>query len=262
MKILRINRILVALLLCACTVVGFAQVNHATPKAGHLVTEDFIQQNLIYPASDLDAGNKGKVVVAFHLDEKGNGSNYQVTESFSEAANANALDLVKKILWNPATKNMLPVETDMEYTVEYNAKAYKRYWKKRERVAVPLVLEADTSYQIYELRQLEETAKPYFAEGNTMPNYILSNLKFPEAAKVGEIHGTVRLNFVVETDGNVSNITVQNSVGGGCDNEAIRLLQGTHWIPAVKNGKYVRSHNMQDITFNFGERNYQDGNSY
>ena len=262
MKILRINRILVALLLCACTVVGFAQVNHATPKAGHLVTEDFIQQNLIYPASDLDAGNKGKVVVAFHLDEKGNGSNYQVTESFSEAANANALDLVKKILWNPATKNMLPVETDMEYTVEYNAKAYKRYWKKRERVAVPLVLEADTSYQIYELRQLEEAAKPYFADGNTMPNYILSNLKFPEAAKVGEIHGTVRLNFVVETDGNVSNITVQNSVGGGCDNEAIRLLQGTHWIPAVKNGKYVRSHNMQDITFNFGERNYQDGNSY
>ena len=253
---------MVTLLLCACTVVGFAQVNHATPKAGHLVTEDFIQQNLIYPTSDLEAGNKGKVVVAFHLDEKGNGSNYQVTESFSDAANANALDLVKKILWNPATKNMLPVETDMEYSVEYNAKAYKRYWKKRERVAVPLVLEADSSYQIYELRQLEEAAKPYFADGNTMPNYILSNLKFPEAAKVGEIHGTVRLNFVVETDGNVSNITVQNSVGGGCDNEAIRLLQGTHWIPAVKNGKYVRSHNMQDITFNFGERNYQDGNSY
>ena len=262
MKTLRINSILVTLLLCACTVMGFAQVNHATPKAGHLVTEDFIQQNLIYPASDLEAGNKGKVVVAFHLDEKGNGSNYQVKESFSEAANGNALDLVKKILWNPATKNMLPVETDMEYTVEYNAKAYKRYWKKRERVAVPLALEADSSYQIYELRQLEEAAKPYFADGSTMPHYILTNLKYPEAAKYGEIHGTVRLSFVVETDGNVSNITVQNSVGGGCDNEAIRLMQETVWIPAEHHGKYVRSSNMQDITFTIGNRNFQDGNSY
>jgi TonB family protein len=262
MNQLRIKKIFITLVLVACAAVGFAQINHATPKAGHLVTEEFIQQNLLYPESDLDVGNKGKVVVTFHLDDKGNGSNYQIKESFSEAANGNALDLVKKILWNPATKNMLPIESDMEYAVEYNAKAYKRYWKKRERVAVPLAMEVDSSYQIYELRQLEEAAKPYFADGSTMPNYILSNLKYPEAAKVGEIHGTVRLSFVVETDGNVSNITVLNSVGGGCDNEAIRLLQNTHWVPAVKNGKYVRSFNKQDITFNFGERNYQDGNAY
>ena len=241
---------------------GFAQVNPATPKAGHPLTQDFIQQNLVYPEADLEAGNKGKVTVAFHLDENGNGSEYRVTESFSEAANANALDLVRKILWNPSTKNMLPVESDMEYTVEYSAKAYKRYWKKRERVVVPLSMESDSSYQIYELRQLEEAAKPYFSDGNNMAQYIYDNLKYPEAAKMSEVSGTVRLNFVVETDGSVSNITIDKSVGAGCDNEAIRLLQGTHWIPAVKNGKYVRSHNYQDITFNIGARNYQDGNSY
>lgn len=263
MTILRTTKCLICLILASLTVSGYAQtIGAATPKAGHSLTEEFIQQNLVYPDADLQAGNKGKVVVAFHLDEKGHGSDYQVKKTFSVAANANALDLVKKILWNPATKNMLPVESDMEYEVDYNAKAYKRYWKKRERVVVPLTLDADSSYKIYEMRQLEEAAKPYFADGSTMPKYILNNLKYPEAAKMGEIHGTVRLNFVVETDGSVSNITVQNSVGGGCDNEAIRLLQETHWIPAVKNGKYVRSHNMQDITFNFGARNYQDGNSY
>lgn len=262
MNILKIAQRLVCLVMVCVTTNGFAQISHPRPKAGHPLTEEFIQQNLVYPDADLEAGNKGKVVVSFHLDEKGLGSNYQVKETFSEAANTNALDMVKKILWEPATKNMLPVEYDMEYEVTYNAKAYKRYWKKRERVSLPLTLEADSSYQIYELRQLEEAAKPYFADGTNMPHYILTNLKYPEAAKAGEIQGTVRLNFVVETNGNVSNITVQNSVGGGCDNEAIRLLQNTHWIPAVKNGKYVRSYNKQDITFNFGARNYQDGNSY
>ena len=262
MNILKTAQRLICVVMVCIATHGFAQISHPTPKAGHQLTEEFIQQNLVYPDADLEASNKGKVVVTFHLDEKGLGSNYQVKETFSEAANANALDMVKKILWEPALKNMLPVEYDMEYEVDYNAKAYKRYWKKRERAAIPLTLEADSSYQIYEMRQLEEAAKPYFADGSTMPQYILTNLKYPEAAKMGEIHGTVRLNFVVETNGNVSNITVQNSVGGGCDNEAIRLLQNTHWIPAVKNGKYVRSHNMQDITFNFGARNYQDGNSY
>lgn len=262
MNILKTAQRLICLIMACIATTGFAQISHPTPKAGHQLTDDFILQNLVYPDADLEAGNKGKVVITFHLDDKGNGSNYQVKETFSEAANANAMDMVKKILWEPATKNMLPVEYDMEYEVDYNARAYKRYWKKRERVAVPLTLEADSGYKIYEMHQLEEAAKPYFADGNTMPQYILTNLKYPEAAKYGEIHGTVRLSFVVETDGNVSNITVQNSVGGGCDNEAIRLLQDTHWIPAVKNGKYVRSFNKQDITFNFGARNYQDGNSY
>lgn len=249
------------LLFCCCHL-GFSQFNPATTKASHQETEEFIQKSLVYPESDLQAGNKGKVVVSFHLDEHGNGSNYQVKETFSEAANDNALDIVKKILWNPATKNMLPVESTMEYELEYSAKAYKRYWKKHERMAVPMTLEVDSSYHIYEIRQLEETAKPYFADGSNMAQYILTNLKYPESAKMTEVSGTVRLNFVVETDGNVSNITIDKSVGAGCDNEAIRLLQGTHWIPAVKDGKHVRSHNFQDITFNIGSRNYQDGNAY
>ncbi len=255
-------RFLLALLFVSCFASSFAQISPAVPKSGHGLTEDFILQNQHYPEAELAEKKNGDVVVAFHLDEKGQGSDYQIKASFSEAANADALDLVKKILWEPATQNMLPIAVDMDYTVEYHAKSYKRYWKKHERVEIPLALEADNSYNIYGLHQLEETAKPYFADGSNMANYILHNLKYPEAAKATEVFGTVTLSFIVETNGNVSNITIKNSVGGGCDNEAIRLLQDTHWIPAVKNGKYVRSYNTQDITFNIGERHYQDGNSY
>ncbi len=255
-------RVLLALLFVGCFASSFAQISPAVPKSGHGLTEDFILQNQHYPEAELADKKSGDVVVAFHLDEKGQGSDYQIKESFSEAANADALDLVKKILWEPATQNMLPIAVDMDYTVSYHAKSYKRFWKKHERVNIPLALEADDSYKIYELHQLEEAAKPYFADGSNMANYILHNLKYPEAAKATEVFGTVTLSFIVETNGNVSNITIKNSVGGGCDNEAIRLLQGTHWIPAVKNGKYVRSYNTQDITFTIGERHYQDGNSY
>lgn len=262
MKRLVIQRLWIALLLVGCATAGFAQVNHATPKAGAQLTSDFVQENLVYPDADLQARNRGSVVISFHLDEQGQGSDYTVKESFSEAANENALDIVRKILWNPATQNMLPIASEVEYEVEYNARAYRRYWRNHERVELPLTLEADDSYQVFETRQLEDVAKPYFADGTTMAQYIFHNLHYPEAAKMSEVSGTVRLSFVVETNGNVSNITVDRSVGGGCDNEAIRLLQNTHWIPAVKNGKYVRSHNMQDITFTIGSRNYQDGNSY
>lgn len=252
---------LLSLMMCLVSLCQ-AQLYLPTPLAEKSVTQDFIQQNLRYPEEALKEGRNGKIVVAFHVDEKGNGSQYLIEESFCEEANANALDMVRKIRWSPATRDMKPIGCDMKYTVDYSARTYKRYWKKHTLSCPPLILSADTSYVIYEMHQLEEAAKPYFADGTTMGQFILSNLQYPESAKVGEIAGTVRLNFVVEPDGNISNILVDQSVGGGCDQEAIRLLQMTQWIPAVKNGLYVRSHNYQDITFHIGARNYQDGNAY
>ncbi len=239
-----------------------AQVAVPEPISGKALTKEYITQNLVYPQADLEQGNSGKVIVSFHVDAQGIASQYAVKSSFSEAASPIALHLVKTILWKPALISGLPSDYDFEYEVNFNAKSYKRYWKRHTRLEAPISLEADTSYKIYEYKQLNEVAKPYFADGGNMGKYIAANLKFPPEAKEREIQGTVRLSFVVETDGSVSNIVVVNSVGGGCDNEAIRLLQETIWTPAEKNGKYVRSTNMQDITFSIGSRNFQDGNSY
>ena len=239
-----------------------AQVTLPEPLAGKTVTKEYFTQNLVYPASYLRQGISGKVVLGFHVDKDGNASDYKVKSTFSKAASQEAIRLVKTIIWKPALINGLPTEYDFDYEVEFNARSYKRHWRRNERLKAPLNLEADSSNIIYEYKQLNEVAKAYFADGGNMGKYIASNLVFPDAAKEREIQGTVRLSFVVETDGSVSNIVIVNSVGGGCDNEAIRLMQGTIWIPAEKNGKYVRSHNMQDITFNIGHRNFQDGNSY
>jgi protein TonB len=239
-----------------------AQITAPEPIAGHALTKDYFAQNLTYPEADLAQGNNGIVVISFHTDALGAASQYAIKSSFSKEAEPIALKLVKTILWKPAYINGLPAEYDFEYEVEFNAKSYKRYWKRHNRLTAPLTLEADTSYKIFEYKQLEEVAKPYFSDGGNMGSYIVKNLQFPAEAKEREIQGTVRLSFVVETDGSVSNILVVNSVGGGCDNEAIRLLQNTIWIPAEKNGKYVRSTSMQDITFSIGNHNFQDGNSY
>ena len=256
-----------------------AQNTAPEPVSGKALVKDYITKNLIYPEADLANGNSGKVVIGLHVDKEGIGSQYVVKSAFSEVAAPIALDLVKTILWTPAlrngipcdsnheyeidfNRNGIPCDSNHEYEIDFNAKSYKRYWKRHERIVPPLVLEADTSNQVFEYKQLEEVAKPYFANGGNIANYIYSNLKYPAEAKEREIQGTVRLSFVIEKDGSISNIVVVNSVGGGCDNEAIRLMQETVWIPAESQGKYVRSRNMQDITFSIGSRNFQDGNSY
>ena len=255
-------RLIFAMLMLFSGIRLTAQITAPEPLAGQEVTQNYITRTLVYPEADLGQGNNGKVVVGMHIDPQGVASNYTIKSSFSEAASPIALHLVKTILWKPALNIGIPVDYDYEYEVNFNTRSYKRYWKRHERPVVPLTLEADTSYKVYEYKQLEEVARAYFADGSNMGKYIANHLEFPAEAKEREIQGTVRLSFVVETDGSVSNIVVVNSVGGGCDNEAIRLLEETVWLPAEKNGKYVRSTNMQDITFSIGARNFQDGNSY
>ena len=239
-----------------------AQTVVPQPIGGKKMAKEYIQENMVYPNVDLEHGNNGKVIITMHIDKEGNATNHAVKSTFSEAAAPCALHLVKTLLWTPATCNGLAIDCEHEYEIEFSVKSYNRYWKRHDRYAFQEEMEADSSYLIYENRQLEKSPRPHFADGSSMAQYIYSNMKYPTEAKEREIQGTVRIEYVIETNGNVSNINIINSVGGGCDNEAIRLIQETHWIPGTKNGKYVRCHSMQDITFNIGSRNFQDGNSY
>ena len=74
-------------------------------------------------------------------------------------------------------------------------------------------------------------------------NFISSTIVYPEYAKENEIQGRVYLQFVVKSDGTLSDIQVARSVPGGSmlDKEAIRVLKLTSgkWKPASHNGRPV-----------------------
>ena len=74
-----------------------------------------------------------------------------------------------------------------------------------------------------------------------MFNFIGENIKYPKQAIEDSIHGKVFINFVVEKDGQLSNIRVLRGIGGGCDKEAIRVVKlMPNWISGKQRGKSVR----------------------
>jgi len=67
--------------------------------------------------------------------------------------------------------------------------------------------------------------------------FISKNTKYPALALETETEGVVYVNFVVETDGSISNIKIGRSVGSGCDEEAIRVIKMMPtWNPGKQNG--------------------------
>lgn len=60
--------------------------------------------------------------------------------------------------------------------------------------------------------------------------------------------------FIVNQDGTLSDFEIVNSLGHGCDEEAIRCLQAVsqkiRWKPGIQLGKPVRQRMVMAITFN------------
>lgn len=83
-----------------------------------------------------------------------------------------------------------------------------------------------------------------------MAQFIQKNLKYPEIALENQIEGTVVVEFVVEKDGSISNIKVLKDIGGGCGNEAMRIIKMMpKWTPGKQGDMPVRVKMRAPIKF-------------
>lgn len=92
---------------------------------------------------------------------------------------------------------------------------------------------------------------PQFPGGlNAMGSFIKSNYRYPRDAQRANIEGKVFVQFVVNSDGSISNARVIRGIGGGCDEEAMRLVQMMpKWTPGRQNGQVVAAYHTVPITF-------------
>lgn len=80
--------------------------------------------------------------------------------------------------------------------------------------------------------------------------WIGKNVRYPEIARDNGVQGKVYVQFVVEKDGSVSNITVVRGVDAALDKEAIRVISSMpKWKPGKQRGKPVRVSYTLPIAF-------------
>ena len=98
--------------------------------------------------------------------------------------------------------------------------------------------------------EAEEEANAVFMNVQEMPSfpggdaarkkYLARNLRYPAQAAEEGIQGTVYVSFVVKTNGSLSDIKIIKGIGGGCDQEAMRVVKKMpSWNPGYQNGRKV-----------------------
>jgi protein TonB len=97
---------------------------------------------------------------------------------------------------------------------------------------------------------------PQFPGGiHAFGEFLGKNIKYPQEAKDKKIQGRVILAFVVETDGQLSEIKAVSSPDESLSKEAIRVMsQSPKWKPGTQQGKPTRMHFTVPISFSLDGR--------
>ncbi len=93
---------------------------------------------------------------------------------------------------------------------------------------------------------------PTFPGGEgELQGYLKKNIKYPAIARENNITGRVYVNFIVDREGKIKDAKILRGIGGGCDEEALRVVRSMPaWKPGKQNGRTVNVSFNMPIFFN------------
>ncbi|HTD41717.1 MAG TPA: energy transducer TonB, partial [Mucilaginibacter sp.] len=128
------------------------------------------------------------------------------------------------------------VQVRYDYTGKKLIDYKKAIWDNSEDGEYDVIIGTDTTK-----KKLDQP--PVFLDGDGKIQQIAgSKTRYPAKAKEYNIQGKVVIAFTVDTNGDVSNYSIKKRIGGGCDEEALRIVELVKgdWLPGMLNGKPIK----------------------
>jgi TonB family protein len=196
-------------------------------------------QELIYPENSLKKKVGGQVTIYFSIDKDSTVKDVTVSSVAAPDLDKEALRLFYLFKWVPAVKGGNFTFSKWSTVFDFDPEKYSKICKERGYVKFKYLTDSkiDSSVTIYS----SGVQMPAYQKGNfALQDFIKENLEYPRQAQLSNIQGTVILRFVVEPSGLMTNIGIEKSIGGGCDQEAIRVLELIKWYPGKHDDKFAR----------------------
>lgn len=115
--------------------------------------------------------------------------------------------------------------------------------KTTEEVSVVNKVEGDIFFSVQQMPEFP-------GNSNALMKYIKKNVVYPEKARKDNIRGRVIVQFVVTSTGKIVNAVVKRDLGGGCGEEALRVVGNMpDWKPGKQNGKPVNVYYTLPVPF-------------
>lgn len=230
-----------------------------SPAGGMAGWNKYLSENIRYPPNAQRKGIEGTVIVAFVVNTDGTTTDIQILRSVGGGCDEEVIRIVQgSPKWTPGMQRGTPVRTRMRLPLRFMLGGTDPSRDSTEvslnAVPLPPTDGQDSS---------QEGAALFFDVVDTPPSpvggfkawsrHLSENLTYPTSARMKGIQGTVLVSFIVNTDGTIEGIELVQGIGGGCDEEAIRIIKSSpSWTPGMIKGKAVRTRMKIPIGFRLG----------
>lgn len=220
-----------------------------TYPGGNEAWQKYLSRTLNYPEKAKTQGIEGAVFVSFVVDKTGDLRDMQVIRGIGAGCDEEALRvLLESEKWNPGKQRGREVSARMQMRIVFRLSEGSSGPKIITHETSPLIVETpnDQDPEVY----MTPEESPKYEGGTTgWANYLDNNMNYPTLAKSKGIEGSVYVSFVVDKSGVPNDIQVIRGIGAGCDEEVVRLIKNSEWIPAKHNGEVVKARTQMRVTF-------------
>jgi TonB family protein len=111
----------------------------------------------------------------------------------------------------------------------------------------------------------DSAEEDYFVVVEEMPELIggmetlQKNIRYPQMARRAGIEGRVYVQFVITEEGDVDDARVIRGIGGGADEEALRVVEQAKFTPGMQRGRPVRVQYSLPVVFRLHDSDATDG---
>ena len=150
----------------------------------------------------------------------------------------------------PKSEQLRLVEDDVELTFEPEPVERPEEQKEQKDVDEDKPEVVDMYNEPVDFRVVEDL--PQFPGGaSEFMKWLTKNLKYPASAQKKQVKGRVVAQFIVNTDGSVSDLELTEHLEAACDREVLRVLRMMpNWQAGVMNAKPCRTKVCIPIVFN------------
>ena len=181
-------------------------------------------------------GVEGKVFVDIVVDAQGNVSDAKVLRGLGAGLDEEILRVVLQAKFTPGRQDGKAVKVRMTLPILFKLSESSEPAEPSDSGA------GDAAPQ--EFRFVDQ--KPELVGG---ARQIQALIHYPESARKARIQGDVIVTFEVDEQGNVVNPKIAQGIGGGCDEEALRVVSLAKFVPGQDKGMPVRTSMRITIKF-------------
>ena len=197
------------------------------------------------------------VLVAFNVKSYDKEEKAQVERQVSEEQEEIIIQTKNEELPPPPPPEQPEVSTEFE-VVEDDAEIKTELVVNAEvtdetkNIAItPVKIEQEEEEEDVQIFTVVENDPEFPGGMEALYKYLRDNIKYPQLARDNNITGKVYVTFVVERDGSIANPRILKDIGGGCGQEAIRVVKSMpKWTPGKQRGKAVRVQFNLPVSFN------------